>query len=135
MGWDYIRANIGSPDAYLRSNFTVTRPGYVQTVVDTAWVGRVCYMALRCQHEAAPRDCIYANRLDYVAALVILTDGSGQHGFGYKAMDESMGPVECRAPRRLLRLLSPLSEHGGTLGSWAADWRARCGANQGELAL
>ena len=47
---------------------------------------------------------------------------SGEH-FGYKDMDESVGPYEDSCPRHILDLLTPTDrEH-------ALDWRARCRAN------
>src|SRR3546814_12246736 len=47
---------------------------------------------------------------------------SGEH-FGYKDMDEYVGPYEDSCPRHILDLLTPTDrEH-------ALDWRARCRAN------
>lgn len=47
---------------------------------------------------------------------------TGEH-FGYKDMDESMGPCEDSCPRHILDLLTPTDrEH-------ALDWRRRCRAN------
>ncbi len=43
--------------------------------------------------------------------------------FGYKDMDESMGPVESECPEVILDLLTP------TDGAYALAWRARCRAN------
>ena len=50
--------------------------------------------------------------------------------FGYKDMDETMGPNESRAPISLIRKLSPLIEPKDDEDTrhWAQNWRARCKA-------
>jgi hypothetical protein len=46
-----------------------------------------------------------------VWALVILTQRArGYYNFGYKDMDETMGPNEAQCPQRVLDLLSPIPE-------------------------
>jgi hypothetical protein len=45
------------------------------------------------------------------------------YNFGYKDMDESMGPLEHDCPERILNLLSPPSP------GYATEWRGRCIAN------
>ncbi len=51
--------------------------------------------------------------------------------FGYKDMDESMGPCEAECPERILRLLDPTESHS------ALVWRRRCIRNlmRGSRAL
>ena len=58
----------------------------------------------------------------YTFAAVFLTtcqDG----GWGYKDMDETMGPNVAEAPLKLIDLLSP------TTSEWARAWRQRCRDN------
>lgn len=43
--------------------------------------------------------------------------------FGYKDIEESMGPVEADCPERILKLLTP------TEYPYAQEWRERCWAN------
>jgi hypothetical protein len=51
------------------------------------------------------------------------------YNFGYKAMDEGMGPCERSCPERILKLLTPLPEREeGSSSSWAAEWRRDCWA-------
>ena len=57
----------------------------------------------------------------YVFAAIFLIRYS-QGCFGYKAMDECMGPNAARAPAALLKKLSPLTDPAG----YAATWRDRC---------
>lgn len=57
----------------------------------------------------------------YVFAAIILVKYD-QGCFGYKDMDETMGPVEARAPMSLIKLLSRLKDPE----SYAQAWRAKC---------
>lgn len=61
---------------------------------------------------------------EVVFALVILTHWRAKDwfNFGYKDMDETMGPVEDNCPRSILDRLTP------TDSQWANEWRARCRA-------
>lgn len=65
----------------------------------------------------------------YVFAAIFLVRYD-QGCFGYKDMDETMGPVEARAPMSLIKKLSPLidSEDEHDSPFWAERWRARCQA-------
>jgi hypothetical protein len=45
------------------------------------------------------------------------------YNFGYKDMDETMGPCESECPKKILDLLTP------TESSYALAWRARCFEN------
>jgi len=56
-----------------------------------------------------------------VTAFVALTRWTrGTHNFGYKDMDESMGPGAHRAPTAVLNALTP------TTNEYALEWRANC---------
>lgn len=46
--------------------------------------------------------------------------------FGYKDMDDGMGPVEAECPEAILQLLTP------TESSYALAWRTRCWAGADE---
>lgn len=58
-------------------------------------------------------------------ALVVLTGRSPNAylNFGYKDMDETMGPNEARCPARVLDLLTP------TDSTYAVEWRQECRDN------
>jgi len=65
-------------------------------------------------------------------ALIFLTNsgerGSRSYNFGYKDMDETMGPCEPVAAA-ILRHLSALDlENGGEVAKWAQAWRDHCKA-------
>lgn len=56
-----------------------------------------------------------------VTALVILLGFyKGHENFGWKDMDESMGPNEAECPERILDLLTPIDSE------YANNWRKRC---------
>jgi hypothetical protein len=64
----------------------------------------------------------------YVLAAVILISNTRKSGFGYKDMDETMGPCECACPDRVMRLLSPIADIPNP--SYAAEWRASVAAHK-----
>lgn len=88
-------------------------------------VGSVWYVAVR----SLPRPGTSFTQTQYVAgpdgaytfAAVFLT-GYDQGCFGYKDMDETMGPVQARAPLGLIACLSEISDPK----SYAHGWRQKC---------
>lgn len=80
-------------------------------VLKSAMVGSTYYAAVAVDNE--------------VIAAVNLTrvDNKEYFNFGYKGMDESMGPFECNCPKGILDLLTP------TDSEYANDWRKRCYEN------
>lgn len=51
------------------------------------------------------------------------------HNFGYKAHEESSGPVISNCPKRILEQLSPLDQlytPGSDSHRWASEWRDKC---------
>jgi hypothetical protein len=62
---------------------------------------------------------IAAQHNDIITCFVILTR-SDRGQWLYKDMDESMGPVEAKAPKSLIKRLSP-TDHPHAL-----EWRQRC---------
>ena len=103
MGWTTLHRVPGTTDReFFEAEFpdTLTRNG---EILDCATGGGAFYAAVRTRETGQ------------VWALVVLVRrsgaGAGRWGnFGYKEMDERMGPVEARCPARLLDLLSPLPE-------------------------
>jgi hypothetical protein len=83
-----------------------------QMVLKSAMVGSTYYAALRVSSEK-------------VIGVIILTCGRGKDGtlWGYKIMDESMGPCADRCPAGVLALLTPTSS------LFAKEWRVRCQTN------
>lgn len=121
MGWLYQDTLDGhsSPKAYLDAQFTYSRPAQGARVLASAVVrGTVYYAAveLHCSGEEMQ-----------VIGVVCLIDHNPRAAdgmiFGYKDMDESMGPCESECPQAVLDLLTP------TDAPYARAWRERCRAN------
>lgn len=127
MGWlTMSRHSMGghaSAKAYLDAQFTYSRD------LEDGTAG------LRVLASSCPQ-----NRTYYAAAHVI-KNGVGSEvfaivckvlwspksktgeNFGYKAMEESMGPCEDNCPQNILDLLTP------TTSEYSLDWRRRCAEN------
>jgi hypothetical protein len=127
MGWLYMHRmgmdGYATPKAYLDAQFTYDRKyedgsTYAMRVLDSACVGnRVWYAATRVERSGQE---------PYVIALVCLVrwNPRDKEGliFGYKDMEESMGPCEAECPERILNKLTP------TTNEHALEWRERCRA-------
>jgi hypothetical protein len=115
MGWLYQHDPIDNPLAYLTGKYTYEDDWHTLQTLDGARVGNTVYLAVKSTDKKSGRS--------FVLAVVILISNTKRYGFGYKDMDEAMGPCECACPERIIRLLSPVTDlpHAG----YAADWRAR----------
>lgn len=121
MGWLYMRS-IGThsgPRQYLDNQFTSERPELRCRVLRSALVSkRVYYAAVEFLRPGVPRE---------VAAIVCLVRYNprdrGGYVFGYKDMDEGMGPCEAQCPEAILDLLTPTDR------PHALAWRARSREN------
>lgn len=121
MGWTYYNAthykngkvdrkaemddlfNWSDPDAHMSC-----------AVLKSAMVGSTYYAAVRSENSATG--------YDEIAAVICLThvDSKSYCNFGYKDMDETMGPFKYGCPKSILKLLSP------TDNVTANDWRQEC---------
>lgn len=113
MGWLFTHREKGISNLdWFRSEFG-RGPG---ELLDMATKNGVAYGAYR------------TNEGD-VFALVILTRWvrGEYHNYGWKDLDESMGPGEYDCPKRIFDLLTPLPPEKADPavdGNWAAQWRA-----------
>ena len=121
MGWLYMQSFDGhsGPRQYLDAQFTYSSNGVVSCVLRSSLRGgKVYYAAVEMIRPDSPRE---------VFALVCLVDHNPRdpegYIFGYKDMDEGMGPVESHCPEDILDLLTPTTRH------YALAWRERCRAN------
>ncbi len=120
MGWLYMQSLRGleGPRQYLDDQFTHTRETVRSTVLRSALVRmRTYYAAVEVLRPDRERE---------VFALVCLVhynprDREG-YVFGYKNMEEAMGPCEAECPPAILDLLTP------TENAYALAWRERCRA-------
>jgi hypothetical protein len=119
MGWLYMKSLQGhaGPRQYLDAQFTFERPETISKVLRSALVGKRAYYA------AVEQLRIATGEREVWAAICLVRynprDAEG-HIFGYKDMEESMGPYECECPESILDLLTP------TDAQYAQQWRARC---------
>lgn len=115
MGWTYTQKR----DGETVREFFEREFGGGGTIIDCTVVKmRTAYIAYQ------PKGT------DDVVAIVCLLDYRPNDwlNFGYKDMDETMGPYECECPERILKLLTP-TDHEYALG-----WRERCWARIHERA-
>jgi hypothetical protein len=122
MGWLYMKSLKGhsGPRQYLDAQFTYERPDLISKVLRSALVGmRVYYAAVEQVRVATGQREVWA-----VICLVRYNprDPEG-YIFGYKDMEESMGPYESDCPAPILDLLTPTDRE------YAVQWRARCREN------
>lgn len=113
MGWiTFNKPKHISPSDYFRDMFK-NEPNY--ELLDIAIVQRTeCYMAVRQKDTGKVFALVY-----------LLTYGRGWDNFGYKDMSEFAGPGASKCPKRILDLLSPLTDEDDPNG-YARDWRSRC---------
>lgn len=125
MGWlTMTRHHMGehdTPKAYLDNQLTYEQAqsdGTIKSLrvlASSCVQNRVYYAAVEQALDGVPGPAF---------AVICLvrwnTRASDGHVFGYKDMDETMGPCETECPERILQLLGPSdNEH-------ALDWRRRC---------
>ena len=117
MGWLYMESlgGFAGPRQYLDAQFTYERPGERTRVLRSALVAMHTYYAAV--------EIVRASGERAVIALVCLVRytprGRDGHVFGYKDMDESVGPCEAACPAGILDLLTP------TDSAYANDWHER----------
>jgi hypothetical protein len=119
MGWLYMQSLKGhsGPRQYLDARFTFTRPQLTSRVLRSALVGmRVYYAAI--EHVRHEKD----ERFVFAAVCLVRYNPRDREGyiFGYKDMDETVGPNESDCPETILNLLTP-TDH-----PYAQAWRTRC---------
>ena len=122
MGWLYMTSLKGhsGPRQYLDAQFTYERADLHSNVLRSALVGKRVYYAAVEQVRTASGE-----REVWAAICLVRYNPRDREGyvFGYKDMEESMGPYECDCPAQILDLLTP------TDAQHALQWRARCREN------
>lgn len=126
MGWLEMRdmGGYATPRSYLDNLFTTVREDCRQTVLASAMVGSTYYAAV---------ERLKANGDREVIAAVCLTShkprAADGYVFGYKSMDETMGPCESECPASILDELT------ATDREYALAWRTRCRKNAARRKL
>lgn len=116
MGWTYVyKPKTVSVRQFFEERFNYKREnGEYGKIIDCAVVNlRTAYIAYEIGDGRGRREVIaVVCALDYAP--------NDYYNFGYKDMDETMGPYQCDCPERILKLLTP-TEH-----EWAKKWREKC---------
>ena len=132
MGWlSMPLASMGStptPKSYLDAQFTYERKQDDGSttglrILRSSCVGTRVYYAATQTFER--RDGKETTGVVFAVVCLVRWTPRAKDGyvFGYKSMDESMGPCEDHCPEAILTLLGP------TVDESAIDWRRRCLAN------
>lgn len=116
MGWTYTyKPKNVSVRQFFEERFNYNEDdGKYGKIIDCAVVNlRTAYIAYEIGDALGKREVI---------AIVCALDykPNDYYNFGYKDMDESMGPYYYDCPERILKLLTP-TEH-----EWAKEWREKC---------
>jgi hypothetical protein len=122
MGWLYMTSLKGfaGPRQYLDAQFTYERPEHKSKVLRSALA------KMRVYYAAVERiDIQSGERIVWALICLVRYNPRDREGyiFGYKDMDETMGPCEQGCPKAILDLLTP------TDNSYAMEWRAACRAH------
>jgi len=99
-------------DAYLRHQCRMSNEtdDHKNTILKSAFVGSIWYAAVELKR---PENAIR------VVAFIFLTRSYRNGEFGYKDMDETVGPCEVNCPMSIMKLLTPLVGDE----SYASEWR------------
>jgi hypothetical protein len=130
MGWSFYASYGRDTVELLQREISASADApFTYRWVDHAKVGSTVYAVVEKRYKPDAEwqpDGVYVNDPDgaYRFVVVFLTSRRGRDGydFGYKIVEETMGPVEDQIPERLLQLASPFRE---TYTGYGRDWRDR----------
>jgi hypothetical protein len=130
MGWTFLRTASRSRIDIVRKEVEYETESITQRVIDHSEAGSTVYMLV----ERKPKPGVawephhtYVNDPDgtirWIAVFLTKLSSGSDYNFGYKDLDETMGPIECDCPKRIIAAASPLRDE--TQG-YAGEWRRRC---------
>jgi hypothetical protein len=131
MGWTFTPSRGRDHVEIIRPLLDYETDAYAQKVIAHAAVGTTVYLLVsRAPKAAWEPSTTYVNDADGAfrwIAVFLTRKARDAYDFGYKEMEESMGPVEARCPRRLIAVASPLRHPDPAVeGNYAARWRQKC---------
>ena len=128
MGWTYHNKP-ENVKAYLNALYTWNRDDYQKGEFRSYKVIKSAIVNFK-EYYAAVEERNNKNEVIRVFAGVCMInyvrDPNEHYNFGYKDMDESVGPCISNCPKAILELLTPLDP---TTKRYAQDWRDSCWAN------
>lgn len=128
MGWTYCYVPKGTSLDFFKKMLTWETENSKNEFVKGAFASfKEFYAAVKTTDKATGRTYTWA-----FVAMVNYT--KGDYNFGYKDMEETMGPNIANCPKSILTLLSPLEEtienrKKDSSYGWAKAWRVRCWEN------
>jgi hypothetical protein len=131
MGWTFQPSRGRDRVDIIRPLLDYETDTYAQNVVDHAVVGTTVYLLVRRIPKGAwEPSTVYVNDDDGSfrwIAVFLTRKARDAYDFGYKDIEEGMGPVQTRCPRRLISAASPLRHSDPAIDrNYAAQWRQKC---------
>lgn len=123
MGWFYQHRGKGtSIKEFFETEFNFENEKKSSKVLDCKTVKlRTAYIALEHTVKAT------GDRKVFAIACMLDYQPLDAYNFGYKPVDEDMGPTADECPESILRLLTPTNLlYTGQSKTWAESWRGRC---------
>lgn len=112
MGWTFShKPKSMTTKEYLEQEINCSNDHGTWTVLACKSKLHVSYLAIK---------FVNATENKVFAGVFLTKRVKGQFNFGYKDMDESMGPYERDCPKEILDLLTP------TTSEYAIEWRKEC---------
>jgi len=115
MGWTYLHKDkdMNTKDFFSKEFNFIDKRGRKVTVLDCASYLTEAYLAIE---SLTPGE----ERMVFGMVCLIHYTRNDYYNFGYKDMDESMGPYYYNCPERILKLLTPTTYQN------AIKWRKKC---------
>lgn len=132
MGWTFFSSNGRSRVELVKKELEYETDHFTQKVLDHSEVGSTVYLLVERRPKPGVKwepNATYVNDDDgafrWIAVFLTKFDPHARDGynFGYKDLEESMGPLERQCPKRIITAASPLRDE--TKG-YAAKWRQAC---------
>jgi hypothetical protein len=115
MGWTHTnRPSYQTPTEFIKEHFSWEGEKYTCKVIETSVKLDVAFAAVERIEKAT------GNREVWALVLLLHHMPKSYYNFGYKDMDETMGPYRYDCPAKILDLLTP------TDNEYALKWRAEC---------
>lgn len=115
MGWTHTsRPSWQTPSQFIREHFSWESERHTNKVIETSVKLTEAYAAVERIDKATGERTVWA------LVLLIHHMPRSYYNFGYKDMDETMGPYYFNCPAKILDLLTPIDN------DYANTWRAKC---------
>lgn len=132
MGWTGIYTNdapqsYSEEKSYLINEYSYSNDDVTSEVLAISKVGSVWYMAVKISGNLSKTrwgEIYQISNGSFVYGNVVMTSRTNGE-WQYKCLAETSGPVDAKAPQKILKMLSPIVEDS-TTAKWAIKWRDNC---------